>query len=389
MSRAKLRNLVCLLFIAVIVVGVVAGCSSKPKEPIKIGGISPLSGTAAKSGASMKQASELAVKEINDAGGIDGRPLELIWEDDEGVPVKSVSAMEKLVMEDQVLLTIGPFNSSCGLANLEVSQREKCPQIVSVAFAASITRPMKEYVWRNIPQAEWVGLVVGAAWCEVNPTAKNWAIIHENSDFGRGYLEYFKKAVEDAGNTVVDVQSFNLGDTDMYAQLTAFKNKKPDAVIIVSNMTEAAQILRQARELNFTPVWCATGSEATDDFYKLAGDLTEGLYSLSFFEPTSEAPTAKKFVEAYTTAYGNPPDMFGAACYDAVYIAKAAIEKAGTKFDDVAAWRAAINAALPQISVEGAQGVVKWNEYHEAPCALYIVQWKGGKRDIVKIAQPE
>jgi branched-chain amino acid transport system substrate-binding protein len=388
MLSGRSRLFLIAFLVLVLVAGLASGCKKKSVEPILFGGVSPLTGTVAKGGQSMKNAADLAVEEINAAGGINGRPIQLNWEDDEGVPNKSVSVVEKLVVGDGVVVTIGPFNSACGLANLEVSQREKCPQIVPVAFTSAITRPAKEYVFRNIPQAEHVGRMVGNAWYDLHPV-KTWAIIHENTDLGRDYLRFFTQAIESKGAGVIATEVFNLGDTDMYAQLTKLRGRNPEAVILISNITEAAQILRQADDLNFRPIWFASGSQGTYDFWNLAGELANGLYSLSFFEPGTDRPVAKAFVDAFKAKYGQPPDMYAAATYDAVYIAADAVKRAGTDFKDLATWRMAIRDALEATdALPGVQGDVTFNEYHECPCTIYILQWDNGVKKIISSAEP-
>lgn len=363
------------------------------EEPLKIGGIWPLSGTCAKPGTGCANAMQLAVDEINKAGGIYGRPLELIVEDDEAMPTVSVAVAEKLTVRDKVHVVIGSFNSSCCLAHMQVTEREGVPQIDPVAFAAGITRAGNRYMFRNIPQAELLGTKFAEFMLEESG-AKTWAMIHENTDYGLDFKRFIKPIL-DKNAKVVAVETYTPGDTDFYAQLTKIKNLKPEAVLLMSNMTEGAQIMNQLRELGIEGYVFATGSLATQQFRDLAGPAADGLYSLSFLESTAPQEKVREFLKNFEARFGYEPDYFAAASYDAVYLAAEGMKKAYER--NVLTWPTDLKKLRNDIrdginaidGYPGVQGTVRWNEHREAATDIYWVQWQDGKKKIVKILPAE
>lgn len=354
---------------------------SGPSE-IKIGMIGPLTGPVAQYGGSMKQAIELAVEEINNRGGIVGAQVKLIIEDDASVPAQSVAAAEKLVTQDEVLLVIAAYNSSCVLANMEVTRREKVPQINPIAVATNITESGNEFIFRN---------------CATNPMQVNqlanyvfenmdlnkFAIIHENTDYGKGIAEAFIEAAQKAGKEILTVETYNPGDTDFYAQLTKIKNVKPDGMVIGGNLTEGAQITKQSKELGLDIQKFGMGGLSSPEFDKLADGSNDGMIVTSYFELNTPNPLAKEFINNYNAKWGKYPDMFAAATYEAMYIAKAAIENA-EYIDDLAQYRINVRNALRDlIELPGVQGPTTFDEKGQADKKVYVVQWKNHDKIIL------
>jgi len=392
MGFNRLGKVYGLLLVCALLIGVGSGIALA-EEPLRIGAIWPLTGTCAKPGTGCANAIQLAVDEINNAGGVYGRPLELIIEDDEAMPTVSVAAAEKLAVRDKVHVVIGAFNSSCVLAHMQVTQREGVPQIDPVAFAATITRSGNPYMFRNIPQAELLGTKFAEFMLEESG-AKTWAIIHENTDYGMDFRRFIKPIL-DKNAKVVAVETYTPGDTDFYAQLTKIKNLKPEAILQIANMTEGAQIMNQIRELGIEGYMFATGSSATQQYRDLAGPAADGLYTLSFLESSAPQPKVQEFLKNFEAKFGYEPDYFAAAAYDATYLAAEGMKKAYEK--NVLTWPSDLKKLRNDIrdginavdGYPGVQGIVKWNEHREAATDIYWVQWKDGKKQIVKILPAE
>ena len=305
------------LVVLLMVAGFVAtGCQGGggKKEPIKFGVIGSYTGPNAKPGQSMKQGVQLAVDEINKAGGVGGQMIEPIFEDDASVPAQSVSATEKLVTKDEVRFLIGTFNSATTLADMKVIDREKIPMLVPIAVAIEITESGNKWVFRNSAtnpmQAEQL-----MNYIYNNTKNRKFAVIHENTDYGKGLAAAVTKYITEKGGQVT-AESYSIGDTDFYAQLTKLKNAKPDAIIIAGNLSEGSQITRQAKELGIKSQLYGFGGLSSYDYNNLAGGANEGLICTSYFEVTSPNPLAQQFVKGYKTKYGVPPDMFAAAIYE-------------------------------------------------------------------------
>lgn len=378
---ALLVSMVMLLSIIAAGCGGSGASSGGKKEPIKFGIIGPYTGPNAKPGQSMKQGVNLAVEEINKAGGVGGMMLEPIFEDDASVPAQSVSATEKLVTKDEAAFLIGTFNSATTLADMKIIDREKVPMMVPIAVAIEITESGNKWVFRNSAtnpmQAEQL-----MNYIYNNTKHKKFAVIHENTDYGKGLANAVKDYVAKKGGEVM-AESYSIGDTDFYAQLTKFKNTQPDGIIICGNLSEGSQITRQSKELGITAQLYGFGGLSSYDYNNLAGGSNEGLICTSYFEVSSPNPLAQKFVKAYKEKYNVEPDMFAAAIYESVYIAKAAIEKAGSP-KDIASFRAAIRDALAGMKdLAGVQGPTTFDAKGQANKEIMIVQWLQGQKKIL------
>jgi len=380
----KTRALVALLLVVSVLVSglLVAGCSKAEKEPIKIGVIGPFTGPNAKPGGRMKEGIELAVEEINAKGGINGRKIVAIFEDDASQPAQSVAAAEKLTTRDEVLLVIGAYNSACVLAHMQVTQREKTPQINPIAVATAITESGNKYMFRNCATNP-MQVSQLADYVLKNFNFQKFAMLFENTDYGRGIAEVFGASVRQAGKQVVAEEAYNIGDTDFYSQLTKIKNLGPDALLIGGNLTEGSQIARQARELGLNVQLLGLGGLSSPEFDQLCDGANEGLICTSYFEVGTDDPLVKKFVEAYEKKFGKPPEMFAAAAYEAVYIAEEAIKNAG-EHKNLAEWRQAVRDALANIKdLPGVQGPTTFDEKGQADKKVYIVQWKNHEKVIL------
>ena len=381
MIGKRAHTLILFLFLAILFT--LAGCTSGDanKGPIKFGVIGAYTGPNAKPGQSMKQGVQLAVDEINKAGGVAGRQLQPLFEDDASVPAQSVSATEKLVTKDDVVFLIGTFNSSTTLADMKIIDREKLPMLVPIAVAIDITESGNKWVFRNAAtnpmQAEQLMNFIYN-----NTKQRKFAVLHENTDYGKGLANAVKTYVGNQGGEVI-AESYSIGDTDFYAQLTKLKNAKPDAFIICGNLSEGSQITRQAKELGIKAQLYGFGGLASYDYNNLAGGANEGLICTSYFEVSSPNTLAQQFVKGYKEKFGVPPDMFAAAIYESVYIAKAAIEKLGTP-KDLATFRTSLRDTLAATrELPGVQGPTTFDAKGQAAKEVMIVQWQKGDKKIL------
>jgi len=339
----------------------------------------------------MRNGGLLAVEEINEAGGVNvgGKMLKIkvFTEDDRSSPAESVAAVEKLITENKVHMIIGPFNSSCALANIEVTERHKIVQLVPIAVADPITQG-HPWVFRNCAN-QTMQTSRMAHWAVGNPAYKTFALLLENTDYGRGGGEVFAKAAEQAGKEIVTTEYFDLGDVDFTTQLTKIKAKDPDAVFLVGLITEGSKILTQAKELGLDVQWFGLGGFASDKFLELAGDAAEGMIHVSYWEPNPEIPKSVEFGEKFPKAFGGmEAEMFSAATYDAVYIAKEAFEKAGCASQELKC-QEALRKAMHAIDFMGVQGRTYFDEEGQGQLCFYIVKVKGGKRTIIDYVCPE
>lgn len=383
----KILKKICFAVATILVLALLAaGCGSSASQgtktaPIKFGVIGPYTGPNAKPGQSMKQGVLLAVEEINKAGGIKGRMLEPIFEDDASVPAQSVSATEKLITKDEVAFLIGTFNSSTTLADMKIIDREKVPMLVPIAVAIEITESGNKWVFRNCATNPMQATQL-MTYIFNNTKQRKFAIIHENTDYGKGLATASAAFIKEKGGEVI-TETYSIGDTDFYAQLTKVKNYEPDAIIICGNLSEGSQITRQIKELGIKAQLYGYGGLSSYDYNNIAGGSNEGLIATSYFESNSPNPLAQNFVKAYKAKFGVDPDMFAAAIYEAVYIAKAAMEKMSDQ-KDIASFRSELRNALAATKdLPGVQGPTTFDSKGQAVKQVMIVQWHNGQKKIL------
>ena len=324
---------------AVCVVLAFGACSGSKSDTIKIGGLYPLSGPVAVYGVEAKNGVALAIEEINAAGGIDGKMVSLIAEDDEGNPEKTVNAYKKLTAKDGVKMIIGSLTSGCTQAITSLAQAQKVVVVAPAATMASIT-DAGDYIFRVCFIDPFQG-TVGAKFSAENLGKKRAAVLYDvGNDYSVGLYENFKIAFEAAGGTMVAEESYNTGDKDFNAQLTKIKNADPDVVYLPDYYSTVALIARQLRAQGITvPI---VGADGWGGITENAGDeVLNGFYSDHYAADSTDAKVIE-FVSKYKTKYSATPTAFAALGYDAMYVIKDAIVAAGTT--DVAKVRDAINA---------------------------------------------
>ncbi len=318
---------------ALAALSMLAGCSSSGAKGIKIGTIGPLSGGVAVYGVEAKNGIELAVDEINAAGGINGENVVLISEDDEGNPEKSVNAYTKLTTKDGVRFIIGSLTSGCTQAITTQAQSQKVLMIAPAATAPAIT-DAGNFVFRACFIDPFQG-TVGAKFVSETLKVTRAAVIYDiGNDYSSGLTDNFVKTFESLGGTIVAKESYNTGDKDFNAQLTKIKNAAPEVVYIPDYYATVALIAKQLRAQGInTPI---VGADGWDGLTDNAGDeVLNGFYS-NHYAADSTDDAVKTFVANYTSKFGKAPTSFAALAYDSVYMLRDAIVKAGsTKSDDV------------------------------------------------------
>lgn len=389
MFKQKTKSLCALALAGAMLATLAAGCGggakapekAAVKEPIKLGVIGAYTGPNAKPGQSMKQGVTLAVEEINKAGGIKGRQLAALFEDDASVPAQSVSATEKLINKDEVSFLIGTFNSATTLADMKIIERDKTPMMVPIAVAIQITESGNKWVFRNSAtnpmQAEQL-----MSYIYKETKLRKFAVIHENTDYGKGLMIAVEEYIKKNGGSMI-AESYSIGDTDFYAQLTKIKNNAPDGLIICGNLSEGSQITRQFKELGLKAQLFGFGGLSSYDFNNVAAGSNDGLIATSYFENASPNPLAQNFIKAYKAKFNVDPDMFAAAIYESVYIAKDAIEKMGDA-KDIAGFRVALRDQLAKTKdLAGVQGPTTFDAKGQADKQVMIIQWNKGQKTIL------
>ncbi|MHB1016281.1 MAG: ABC transporter substrate-binding protein [Coriobacteriia bacterium] len=308
----------------------VGGCSAggttdggETAEPYRIGAVLSLTGTYAGLGIPEKNAIELELARINDAGGIDGRLIEVVYEDDATDAAKAQAAAVRLIDEEGVLAIIGASGTGQTMAMRSDAERAGVP-IISMAGGSVITDDFSQWVF----QTPWPNRIVVPFVLDQMAAAGHTTVglISDTGGYGVDGRDYVLALAADAGVTIVADETYNAGDTDMSSQLTKIRAAGPDAVLIWAAGKEAAIIARNARQLNMTqPLYGGSGI-ARAEFIEGAAEAAEGvrlgtgkiLVPEAFGEGSEAYEVATSFISRYEDAYGAKPDIFAGHAYDAI-----------------------------------------------------------------------
>lgn len=334
---------------------VLASCSKAESNSVKIGGIFPLSGQVAVYGVECKNGVDLAIEEINAAGGINGKPVVLVSEDDEGNPDKTVNAFKKLSTKDGVKVVIGSLTSGCTQAITTLSQASKVIQIAPAATAPAIT-DAGDFIFRACFIDPFQG-TVGGKFAAETLGKKRAAILYDiGNDYSVGLSDNFKIAFTKAGGSIVSEESYATNDKDFNAQLTKIKNANPDVVYLPDYYGTVALIAKQLRAQGITaPI---VGADGWDGLTSNAGDEVLGGYYSNHYAVDSTEPAVKKFVESFRAKYNKDPNSFAALGYDCVYLIRDAIVAAGAE-DSIA-----VRDALVKTDGDYVTGHLTFDEKH-------------------------
>ena len=323
------RNIWIIIGIVVVVVlaiVLVITQTKKEQEEIKIGAIFALTADAAKYGERSKRGVELALEEINAKGGIRGKNINIIYEDSQGDPQKTVSAFRKLVDIEKVKFIIGPLSSPEVLAIAPIAEKKKVIILTPTASAPMITYA-GDYIFRNVMSDVYEGEAL-AVFVFRNLKKTNAGVLYINNDFGIGLKESFKKKFEARGKVVIE-ESFERRDMDFRTQLARIKAKNVE-VLFVIGYAEMGQVLRQTRELAVKTQIVSISMFEDPEILKVAGNVAEGVYyTYRVFDTENEEPIIQQFTKQFQEKYKEAPDIFTALSYDAMRILANALEKGG------------------------------------------------------------
>ena len=379
MKRTFLYVAVCM-----VVVALFAACSSNDSSSIKVGVIAELTGDMPAVGESCKKAAEMAVQQVNDAGGIEiaGKKytVKLFIEDNAGKADQSASAAQKLITQQKVHAIIGPNATRYALPASEIAESSKVVLITpwstnpKTTLDAKTNAP-KKYVFRACFIDPFQGRVV-AKFAMDALKAKKAAVLYDvASEYNKGISEIFKESFEKNGGSVVAFETYTTNDKDFSGQLTKIKKAAPDMIFLPNYYSEVPLQIQQAKRLGMSVPFVGSDSWGSQELLKLCGKDCEGYYFSTHYAADAATPAATKFIEGFKSKYGNLPDDVAALTYDSFGLLFQALKSAG-KLD-----RGAIRDALAKIPLyEGVTGNMQFKEGSGDPTkSAVIVKIKDGK----------
>ena len=369
------------------------GACTEKSNTIKIGVNAEMTGDMPAVGESCKKAAEMAVKEVNDAGGIDvgGQKykVDLFVEDNAGKPDQSASATQKLITQQKVHAIVGPNATRYALPASEIAESSKVVLISpwstnpKTTLDAKTNAP-KKYVFRACFIDPFQGRVV-AKFALDTLKAKKAAVLYDvASEYNKGIAEIFKETFEQSGGKVVAFETYTTNDKDFSGQLTKIKSTAPDMIFLPNYYSEIPLQIQQAKRLGIKAPFVGSDSWGSLELLKLCGNDCEGYYFSTHYAADAATPAATKFIEGFKAKYGIVPDDVAALTYDSFGLLFQALRSA-TKLD-----RQAIRDALAKIpKYEGVTGNMQFKEGAGDPTkSAVIVQIKGGKFTYFATANP-
>jgi branched-chain amino acid transport system substrate-binding protein len=352
-------------------------------EPIKVGEVASLTGKEAAFGNSSHKGTVLAVEHINAAGGVLGRPFELVTEDNQSKAGESATVARKLLSREKVVALLGEVASSRSLEMAPIAQRAKIPMISPSSTNPKVTA-VGDYIFRVCFIDPFQGTVM-AKFAKETLKARRVAVLTSvSSAYSVGLSKYFKERFLADGGEIALEQKYAEGDKDFKAQLTAIRAAGVDAVFVPGYYTEAALVTRQARELGLTlPLFGGDGWEAPQ-LLEIGGKAMEGTYYSTHYSPEDSSPKVQSFVAAYRARWNDEvPDAMAALGYDTVLVLADAMTRAGST--EPAAVRDTLAATK---GFAGVTGITTLDADRNASKAASIITIQEGKFKFVQSVAP-
>lgn len=297
-------------------------------ETIKIGVVQPLTSGVAFDGNNVIKGAKLAVKEINDAGGVLGSPIEMVIADGACKPAESVSAAEKLITADKVPVIMGAFCSGATQSVMPLAEKSQIPLVTGVSSLPKLTEAGNKWFFRNAETDAMLAVAFSKS-LHTDLKVKSVFFLAANDDWGRGTVESFKHVLEGLGAKTVGTEYFEYSHADFYTMLTKVRAANPDLVVVAAETQAAATMVKQAKELSVKSKIFGVGAWATPTFMNLAGDAANGLLAGVAYAPTISGDLNKTFVSKFKAAYNEAPGKYSMSGYNTIHIIADAIKRAG------------------------------------------------------------
>ncbi len=346
--------------------------SCHAEDPIHVGLSIPITGQFSDYARDIKDGVELGLKWINDAGGVNGRPIELIIGDSEGLSKKSKRLARRFTADKRIVAEIGDFSSSCSMAAQPIYQRAGMVQFSPTSSHPSFT-VASPFSFSVSGTSKGQNLTVAHMVVE-RLRKKRIAVLYLNSDWGVAEQNSFVQETKRLGAEIVAREGYLKGTTDFTPILKKLRSPEPDMLYLCSLYADGASISKQRHQLGWNDVAImGAGPLHSEKLIKIGGDAVENLYTSTSFFAKSPRAEIQKFVKGYESRYNRTPNLFAAQSYDTINLLAKAIRKGGTD-------RQAIRDELAKIrNFPGAIGMISFSEYGDIMKEYILLQVKNGE----------
>src|SRR5438093_5194207 len=378
----KPRLLVLCLVSAIALMSCAGAKSDSNSNEIVIGEFGSLTGTTATFGISTKNGIDMAIDAMNKSGGLLGKQVRVIVEDDQGKPEEAQTVVTKLINKDQVIAVLGEVASSRTMAAAPVAQQNGIPLISPSSTNPKVTQ-IGDSIFRVCFIDPFQGFVM-AKFATNTLKVKNVAVLRDiKNDYSVGLAEVFVDNFKKMGGNIVANESYSEGDTDFSAQLTSIKSKNPEAVFMPGYYTEVGLVVRQARKLGLNIPFMGGDGWDSPKLIEIGGEALNGSYYSNHIAVSDPNPIIQKFVSEYRTRYGATPDALAGLGFDAASVLFDAIKRANST--DGAKVRDAIASTK---DFDGITGKITIDKDRNAVKPAVVLEVKDGKLQFVETITP-
>ena len=381
-----MKNQLGFLFLCVAAMFALGSCGNnqqgQPSSEILVGEFGSLTGTTATFGISTRNGIDMAIDEVNKAGGLLGKNVRVIVEDDQGKPEEAQTVVTKLITRDQVIAILGEVASSRTMAAAPVAQQNRIPMISPSSTNPKVTE-IGDYIFRVCFIDPFQGLVM-AKFATNTLKLKNVAILRDiKNDYSVGLADVFVDNFKKLGGNIVADESYSEGDTDFSAQLTSIKSKNPQAIFLPGYYTEVGLVARQAKKLGLNiPLMGGDGWDSPK-LIEIGGADLNGSYYSNHYSVDDPSPAIQKFVGDYKTRYGAVPDALAGLGYESAKVLFDAIRRAnsteGSKVRDAIAATMDYSGVTGKITIDKDRNAIK---------PAVVLEIKDGKLQYVETINP-
>src|SRR5262245_13713090 len=359
-----------------------AGCTQNSADEIVVGEYASLTGGTATFGKSSNAGVQLAAEEINASGGLLGKKVRVVVEDDQSKPEEARTAVLKLLKQNQAVAVLGEVASSRSLAAAPECQRAGVPMISPASTNPKVTA-VGDYIFRVCFIDPFQGSTM-AKFATETLHAKTAAILRDvKNDYSVGLADFFRDEFTRRGGKILTDVSYSEGDIDFKAQLTAIRGVQPDVVFVPGYYTEVGLIARQARELGITvPLLGGDGWDSPRTI-EIGGAAVNGCYFSNHYAADDPNPVVQKFIQKFRAKYSEVPDAMAVLGYDAAQVLADAIRRAGTTEGNKLRDAIAKTKDFPGVS-----GTITIDAERNARKSIVVLKIDGGKVQFFQKVEP-